>query len=258
MDRRLLRPKWIVAHLAVLALGALFVVLGAWQMSRLEERRELNAAAAERFEEDPAPLDSVLVDAGNDVSEAEYRRVTIVGTFDPADEVLIRSQVYLGSAGFHVITPLVAANGDAVLVNRGWVPLTLDAVPVNEAPPPPGEVTVQGWVQLSQQRPSLGPEDPGDGRLATLNRIDIDRVQDQVDYSLAPVYLVEIGPQGTELPVPLDPPDLTDEGPHLAYAVQWFGFAVVLFVGYFFLVRRRLAGEVQEDSGALASSSTIS
>ena len=78
MDRRLLRPRWIVAHLVVLVLGALFIVLGVWQMGRLEERRELNDAAANRFEEDPIPLNTLLLDVGNNVSEAEYRRVTVV------------------------------------------------------------------------------------------------------------------------------------------------------------------------------------
>lgn len=257
MDRRLLRPRWLAAHGVVLVVGAAFLLLGFWQLGRLEERQEQNAVLSGRFDEDPMSLESVIADAEDDLSAIDYRRTVVTGTYDPANEVLIRSQVYLASSGFHVITPLVDPSGQAVLVNRGWVPLALDSVPVGDAPPPTGEVTVEGWVQLSQKRPALGPEDPAEGRLATLNRVDIERIQAQIDYPLAPVYLVEIGAQGTELPVPLDLPDFTDEGPHFAYAMQWFGFAVVLFVGYFFLARHRLA-RPQEDSGTRAKSSTTS
>ena len=74
-----------------------------------------------------------------------------VGIFDPGEEVLVRSQVHDGIAGWHVITPLVLADGRAVLVNRGWVPLEMDAVPVPAAPPS-GQVTVTGWVSLTRVR----------------------------------------------------------------------------------------------------------
>lgn len=257
MDRRLLRPRWLTAHFSVVVVGALFVFLGVWQLGRLEERQNDNAALSARFAEDPAPLTTLLSESAGSSSEIEYRRARAAGVFDADNEVLIRSQVYLGSAGFHVITPLILANGDAVLVNRGWVPLSLETVPVAQAPPPAGQVSVEGWVRLSQERPALGREDPPDGRLSTLNRIDIERIGNQVDYPLVPFYLIASGIQTTELPVPVDLPDFADEGPHLAYAIQWFGFAAVLFVGYFFLARRRLSSS-QGSAGKVASPTTIS
>jgi surfeit locus 1 family protein len=162
----------------------------------------------------------------------------ITGTFDADQELLIRSQVYRGSAGFHVITPLILSNGDAVLVNRGWVPLVLDSVPVAEAPPPAGETVVEGWVELSRQRPFLGPTDPMEGRLDVMSRVDVPRIQQQMEVSLAPIYLVMVGPGGA-LPEPFGLPSFDDEGPHLGYAIQWFGFAATVLIGYFFLVRRR-------------------
>ena len=130
--------------------------------------------------------------------------------------------------------------GSAILVNRGWVPLTLDTVPVSEAAPSIAEDRTDGWIHLNQERPFLGPQDPPDGVLIHLSRVDIDRIQQQVPYPLDPVYLVRIGENGT-LPEPVAEPDFTDEGPHFVYAMQWFGFAVVLMVGYAFLVRRRLS-----------------
>lgn len=230
-------PRWAVATAVVLLVTAVLVGLGLWQLDRLEQRRAENAIKQERLGFEQVPLDELLAEHPADVGGIEYRVATVSGAFDPSEEVLIRSQVELGQAGFHVITPLVTGDGVAVLVNRGWVPLAMDTPPV-PAEPPEGEIGVEGWVHLTQTRPPLGAEEP-EGDLDVLNRVDIDRIETQVPYHLEPVYLVELGEGGDELPITVDPPDFTDEGPHLAYAIQWFGFALVGLVGFFFLLRRQ-------------------
>ncbi|HEX6220326.1 MAG TPA: SURF1 family protein [Acidimicrobiia bacterium] len=231
------QPKWIVAGVVVALAAALFVRLGFWQLSRLEDRRLANEITESRLAADPVPLNQLLGVEDDDLDSLEYRRATAVGEWDVTEEVLIRSQVELGNAGFHVITPLVVADGTAVLVNRGWVPLTLDDVPVEEASPPTGLVETGGWVHLTETRPPLGPEEP-EGDLDVFNRVDIGRIGSQMPYPIAPVYLVAAG-EGDQLPIPVDPPDFSDEGPHLAYAIQWFGFAIVGLVGFYFLARRK-------------------
>ncbi|MFQ5524408.1 MAG: SURF1 family protein [Acidimicrobiia bacterium] len=241
MDRKLLRPGLLVVHLLVVVLAVVFVRLGLWQLDRLEERRLVNTVGEQRYSAEPVALGSLLSGADGDLDSLLYRRAVLTGRFDPANEMLIRSQVYRGTAGFHVITPLVGEDGTAVLVNRGWVPLILDQVPVSEAAPPEGTVTVEGWVRLTQERQALGPVDPPEGRLTALSRVDIARIQNQVPYELAPVYLVLIGEQGNEIPVPLKPPTFDDDGPHLGYAIQWFSFALIGVIGYGFLLRRRLS-----------------
>jgi surfeit locus 1 family protein len=228
----------VAAHLVVVALAVLFISLGFWQLRRLEERRLENSVGESRFGEVPQDLTSLLAGAGDDEESLEFRRATVNGEFQPADEVLIRSQVHQAVAGFHVITPLVGEDGTAVLVNRGWVPLDADEVPVTAAPPPEGHVTVTGWVRPSQTRGALGPVDPEGGRLVTLSRVDIERIQQQVPYPLAPVYVSALDGAEGELPVPAPEPTFDDEGPHLGYAIQWFSFALIGLVGYYFLMRR--------------------
>lgn len=227
-----------MATLVVVLLSVVFVRLGFWQLDRLEERRRTNLVGDSRFSEEPISFEKAL-DAFDGEALA-YRRVSLDGHFDPDNEVLIRSQVHRGSAGFHVITPLILADGNVVMVNRGWVPLSVDTVPVGPAPPS-GEVSVEGWIQQSQERTTLGPADSEIGRLSTLNRVDLDRIQQQLEYEIAPVYVVMTGESGV-LPEVVAPPVFDEEGPHLSYAVQWFGFTVVLLIGYFFLVRRQLRG----------------
>lgn len=227
-----------MAHVVVLILAILFVNLGFWQLNRLEERRLVNAVGESRFAAEPVELGALLEGAGDDEESLEYRRATTTGVFHPEDEVLIRSQVHQGAAGFHVITPLVTEDGSATLVNRGWIPLVLDQVPVDQAPPSAGTVTVEGWVRPTQVRGALSPTDPAQGRLITMSRVDVERIRRQVPYDLDPVYLVRLGGEIDELPVTAAPPSFDDEGSHLAYAIQWFSFALIGVVGYFFLIRR--------------------
>jgi surfeit locus 1 family protein len=230
----------MIAHVVMLLLSVAFVSLGMWQLRRLDERRLANTVGESRFEAEPVDAALLVSAAGSDLDSLSHYRARATGTFAPESEVLIRSQVYLGVAGFHVVTPLVADNGSAVLVNRGWVPLDMDRVPVTAATPPAGVVTVEGWLVPTKERGALGPPDPEDGRLVAMNRVDIDRIQEQVPFPLLPMYLVAMGERGGELPVPVETPTFEDDGPHLAYAIQWFSFLVIGIVGYGFLMRRSL------------------
>jgi surfeit locus 1 family protein len=220
----------------MLAVGVACIVLGAWQLDRLEERRTANAVQAARFEQEPIPLQELVAAAGGDLDSLEYRRTTFTGTFDPSQEVLVRSQVRDGRAGFDVVTPMVGS-GATALVNRGWVPLEFDEAPVTAAPPPAESVGVVGVVRPSEAATATSPDD-GSGS-ATVSRVDIPLLEERLGIELLPVYLEVIGEaSATQLPIPAPAPDFSDEGPHLNYAIQWFSFAVVAAVGYGFLLRR--------------------
>ena len=82
-----------------IAFAALFVRLGFWQLSRLDERKAENVRR-----------------------RAEIRRDTIVGVPDYARETIIKRRSNNGSPGVHIVTPVwVPTRRDTVLVNRGWV-----------------------------------------------------------------------------------------------------------------------------------------
>ncbi len=234
-------PRWIFATSAVVLIAGLFINLGFWQLRRLDDARQENQLLAARLALPPEDLAVMLEAVGEDLGAIEYHPVTVSGTFDPTGEVLLRSRTLDGVAGFHVVTPLQTPGGDVVLVNRGWVPMDMDEPPVPAAPPD-GRVVVEGLVRLSQERSGLGPADPVQGELTVLSRLDIPRIQQQSEDELAPVSvdLFTVDPANPgDLPVPLGPPATDDEGNHLAYAIQWFAFAVVGVVGYVILVRRR-------------------
>lgn len=239
--RELVTPKWITAHVVVVVVAFVFVNLGLWQLRRLDEVKLNNAVAESRYNAPPEELWTLLDSVGDDLESLRFRRVSLSGEFDTDHEVLTRNQVYRETAGFHVVTPFVDDPHAAVVVNRGWIPLELDAPPIVAAAPAAGRVEIVGWVNLTQPRPALGPTDPASGTVDVLSRVDISRIEAQLPYDLAPVYVILEGAATDGLPVALPPPEFKDEGPHLAYAIQWFGFTLIGLIGYVFLIRRNIA-----------------
>ena len=242
MYRFLTTPRWVIGHLVAVVLVTAFIAAGFWQLDRLAQRIEQNQLIEQRAADPPVDLELALdeVPSGSDPgSLLEYRRVTATGTYLPELEVLVRSRSLNGQPGFHLVTPLLL--GDlAVLVNRGWVPVALDQAPVLQAAPPEGTVVVAGRLRASVDPPTIGPKDPSEGTLNQVFWLNVERLQSQIPYPLARVIMELVSQDPTSagpLPVPLPEP-VPDEGPHRGYAIQWFSFAVIGAVGYFFLARR--------------------
>jgi cytochrome oxidase assembly protein ShyY1 len=253
--RPLLRPLAIVSHLLVLTVVVLCVVLGQWQLDRLQYVRAENARAAERLSEPAVPLTD-LADPrqpdGTDQESLEFRRVEVTGTYRPDEEVLQRNRRYRNQTGFHVLTPLELDDGGVVLVRRGWVPAMLDEPPVTEAPPPLGPTTVVGVLERPVSQPGFGPTDPDDGELARVFHTDTARLDRQVDGGLFPMVLridtELVNPTEDQLPFPAGPPEL-EEGSHFSYMIQWHIFAVLAAVTYAAWWWRRLRRDDRPRTG---------
>lgn len=215
-----LRGRWMVGHVVVLLLAALFVRLGVWQLDRLDERRDENRLIEARMRDAAVDADRVPADP----DEARYRRVELAGSYDARHQVLVRFRSNDGAPGSWVVTPLrLDQPGRGVAVIRGWVPAGATAAVLR---PPGGDVRVQALVDRT--------------RLARPDPLAVADVQGDVDYRLYP-WFVQLTAQAPApaggLPDPLAAPDL-DDGPHFSYAMQWFGFTLVGVVGWPLLLRR--------------------
>jgi len=229
------RPLWLVGHLIAVAAIVLFVALGLWQLSRHEDRSALDARLSDRLAAQPLDLTAARAMSPDEV---DLRRVTVTGSYDRAAEVILQARSFNGRSGHNVLTPLVLADGVAVIVNRGWVPIDVEGPPVTGADPPAGELTLVGVARKTEERRGLGPVDPADGVLDRVSRVDIVRLALQTSYPLESFYLqlISTGAEG-QFPLVLDAPAPGGGPPHLAYAVQWFAFAGVVLVGYPLLLR---------------------
>ncbi|MFZ6004954.1 MAG: SURF1 family protein [Actinomycetota bacterium] len=243
-----LTPKWVIRHVLVVALVVTMTLLGLWQLRRLDEKRD-HKQLVEARQEQPIEAVEAVVPAGADVGDPEvtavlYRNITATGSYEADDTVVVENRTLNAAPGGWVLTPLRLASGKAVVVNRGFIGFDRSGKIV--APDPPtGRVTVTGLVFPSQQRGRFGAVDPVEGSLDVLARVDLARLAAQVDYDVLPAYVQLVTSDPSERPaeagmptlVALGPPE-PEEGPHLAYAVQWFTFTTIAAGGYVLLLRR--------------------
>jgi cytochrome oxidase assembly protein ShyY1 len=247
-----LRPRWILSHVLILVLIITMIELGFWQLRRLHSVKAYNASVSANEEKPPVPVQD-LMQPGQPTSVGHplnYRPVTITGTYDTSNEIIVRARSLNSEPGVWVLTPLRRADGTGVIVLRGFLPSqgTVDRVPTN-AEPPPGEVTVTGLVQETQTPGFFEHSDPADGHLTTMARVDVARIAKQTPYPIEPAYVqlqTQTPPQAGLYPVVVPPPVL-DEGPHFSYAVQWFLFTAIAIIGYPLILRRKARDKKRED-----------
>ena len=215
-----------------LAMAALCIRLGLWQLGRLGDRRAANALVEARTRESPVPIGELLA-AGADPASLRFRRVSVRGTYEYDRELAIGPRTRQGSPGVNILTPVVTGDGTRVLVNRGWV-YSPDGSTVDLARWREGEPAhVTGFVETFAPADDARPVGASN-RTRVIRRAVRDSIAARVGAALAPVYVVELqNPAATPLPsqpARLEPPPL-DEGPHFSYAMQWFAFAAIGVVG---------------------------
>ena len=240
--------------LSMLAIAACFSVacflLGQWQW----HRHDAKAARAERIDShytaSPVPLASAMPRPEVRLPlDQDWTMVTATGSYVTQDVMLVRNRPNNGIFGYEVVVPLRLAGGTSLLVDRGWIPNGRTAAEPSTAPATPtGNVTVTGWLRVGE--PSLGRQ-MSNGQLASIN---LTEASAQARTSLYGAYLIrrtETAPQSQgriQSPQALEKPD-TGQGPHLAYALQWWLAAPVGFVLIFVAIRR----EVLEGSDPTAA-----
>ena len=218
-----LRRRDVIAAVFALALAALCVRLGIWQLARLELRRARNAEILAARNQPPLEL------SGQDVTadEAHDRRIHARGIYDWTHERVWPGRTWEGAPGVALLTPLRLPDGSAVFVDRGFVP-SADARHVNHAAwrePDTADVVGLGLA---------APRDRGDVHPAVL--------ADSVPYPVLP-FVVQLVPADSRAtnPTPLRWRTLTpDNGPHLSYAIQWFSFAMIILVGTMLLLKKQV------------------
>ena len=241
----MLKPKWIVFHVVVVAAIVLMVNLAGWQLRRLHQRQDFNARVEANTQLAVAPLTEVVaaITAADTAARpmvaesVEWRRVVATGTYLQGEQVEVVNRSQLGEVGRNVVDVLVLADGTAVLVNRGFVPSTEPTPPT-----PAGEVEVIGRLRRSEQRSTGQTEDASGVELQQIRRIDIAKLQPQIDPTVQPMYIEQLQSKPAEgaWPEPVVAPEL-GEGPHLSYTFQWLIFSVSVAVGWVFAVRRSAA-----------------
>ena len=198
-----------------------FVGLGIWQTNRGLQKR------AEQADFEVQSGFSSWFD-GADVQP--FQKLKASGEFDGNHQILLENIIVNSRNGYYVITPLVTAEDEPVLlVNRGWLEKTgpdLDAAAIDLATP---RVTVRGRAgSLPRAGYRMGEAitaSPSWPKFAVYPTLE--DVAEVLDRPVQPFVLL------------MDPEDPhgyyrdwapTEIGPgrHFGYALQWFAMAIVL------------------------------
>ena len=261
MYRFLLSRRWVGYAAAALAIASGMVLLGNWQWDRYQDRKASNARIEIGGQAPPVAIAEVLPRPSTPgtagpppAADQEWAPIEVTGRYDSTREILARGRTVNGALGFEVVTPLLLADGTAVLVDRGWIaapPGDATARPTVSAAPS-GQVTVRGRVHFSESRPR--PVQRQDGRLE-VRRIAVGQLAPELPYPIFNGYVLlnEQVPAGDPalMAIPIRTENAWQSG---AYAVQWWLFAVMVLGWYIWSARRethRHPQKRQEGDGGL-------
>jgi surfeit locus 1 family protein len=229
------RARFAAITLAALATAALTARLGAWQLDRAAQKIALQASIDARGQMAPLTAAALAQGAAGAMEQQHFRRVRLAGRWSGAQTVYLDNrQMQSGRPGFFVVTPLVMADGRAVLVQRGWV--ARDARERTRLPPvvtPQGEVVVVGLIAPPPAR--LFEFDGAESGPIRQN-LDIDSFALETGVKLLPLSVLQTeATSGAPADEGLQrdwPAPATGVAKHRGYAFQWFGLSALVVILY--------------------------
>ena len=229
----------MLSLIAMLAI-ALFVDLGKWQWSRKESRDQINRVLATNLSSPPVALSGVMNTSVEPRRSDRWRRIQVSGSFD-SRTYYVRGRAYHGKYGYAVLSLFRSSDEKTVLwIDRGWVaaPGNASEQPMAVAPPT-GIVKLLGRVRGLDSLDNPGPGGALFGlpfKQAETVATFISKLATSEPTIKGYVELISSAPSGQHQPVPRDIPEVTP-GPHLAYAIQWYFFALLILLGRILLGR---------------------
>jgi surfeit locus 1 family protein len=241
------RQRWWWVTVAALATALLTARLGWWQLDRAQQK--LTALAAREAQAQMPAIDQVAQLASTDAQaqDQHHRLLQLSGRWSPAHTVLLDNRQMNGRPGFFVLTPLVLADGSALLVQRGWLPRDfLERSRVRDVPTSSDEVRVLGRIAPPPSRLfEFGSAVPGRIR----QNVDLDAYSRETGLRLRPLSLLLADSPATlgdglqrDWPSPS-----TGVAKNRGYAVQWFALSLLIVALYVWFqiiqpYRRRAGG----------------
>lgn len=220
-------PKSLLKTLIALILIGLCLVAANWQYHRGVKRHANNFQISAN-----TSLPVISLNRISDYPKNQWRSVSVTGTFNSSHNVLLRNRYNAdGKYGYEFLT-LFSIEGKNFWVDRGWVAAGNNAEDRPTVPDTPtGELSIVGRLRLGSNL----PRGSFFALPATGNLISQWNLKSKVETE--DFYLDLLQGDGVTPANPVELPELSD-GPHMAYALQWIFFALLIGYGRY-LIRKR-------------------
>ncbi|QIZ78391.1 SURF1 family protein [Ferrimonas lipolytica] len=224
---------WVMVTVAVLAL---LVKLGWWQLQRASEKQQLQLQYQQRANETiqwPLP------------PQQDWRgyRLETAGKWLSERSLLLDNQVFQGRVGYRWLVPLQMSPTEPwLLVDLGFVvaPTQRDELPT--LPPLPNASVVVG--RLLQPQPNRMSDQlwPEVGVATRVQALNWQQLEAHFQHSVVAGLLWLEQPQQLGFVRPWQPINMAPEK-HQAYAAQWFGLALAWLITVALLWRKTANGK---------------
>jgi cytochrome oxidase assembly protein ShyY1 len=223
-----------------LAMLALFIGLGVWQLQRRVEKHALIAALTERLAVAPGALPSPAQWSALTPARDEFRRVSFTATYQHLPDAMVYSS---GSAvredisgpGTWAFLPARLASGETVVVNAGFVQNLMQERSQQDravAPLITGQpVMLTGYLRFPEKAGVLTPAENLARRL-WFTRDHLAMAHALGWGEVAPFYI------DLEQPVPVSgipkpgPLEVHLKDDHMQYAITWFALAGAVLIAF--------------------------
>lgn len=224
----------------------LFLVLGMWQMERLNWKNQLIDSANERLVADRIDLPATTTWGKMDVEAFDFQKVRLTGQFLECCEARVfislpKKQGRYAGPGYWIVTPFQLTQGGTVFINRGFAPQELTLPKAKYAPAPTGQLTLEGYVRRPERVGSATLE-PDLAKFVdwVINPERLTEILFPKLENIAPFYVNLSGPAMDDLPQMPDDAALNFTNRHLEYALTWFALAALMpILAIFWLIRTR-------------------
>ncbi|WP_407331695.1 SURF1 family protein [Enterovibrio sp. 27052020O] len=213
-----------------LTMVVLLVKLGMWQMSRAAEKETLLNQLSARQQQ-------LITQVSSIPSDAKGFAVALNGTFDVNRSVLLDNQTHQGQVGYRWMMPFYTDNR-WLLVELGWIPAPARREERPELPEVAGKYQVKGIVDLPSKRMVLGDETATVSWPLRIQSVDIAMISAASGYALLPwvIRTESIVDEASDAvnwsALPVWEPVVMQPVKHYGYAMQWFGLAFVVAIGF--------------------------
>lgn len=239
-DTTIRRPSAAGFGIFTLAMVAVFIGLGVWQLQRRVEKHALIAMLDARLGAAPDALPQPSAWPTLTSARDEFRRVTFTATYAKRPDAMVYSsgsavRADVSGPGTWAFLPAKLASGETVVINTGFVQNTMqdrgfeDRVIgrlVTGAP-----VTLSGYIRFPEPPGRLTPSEDVPKRL-WFTRDHPAMAQVLGWGEVAPFYIdleAPVPDSGTPKPGPLEV-HLKDD--HMQYAITWFSLAAAVVIAF--------------------------